>query len=237
MSNSYFQFKQFIVHQDRCAMKVCTDACILGAWFAAKAPPWSQVLDIGSGSGLLMLMLAQKLKGDILGIELDLSAYSQGRENLAGSPWKERFRLFPGDARKFSFRSPFDFIIANPPFYEGDLEAATGPENLARHSKELSLSDLIGTIDRNLTGSGSFGVLLPFHRKDYFIGLAAERQFHLQETLFLRQTPKHDPFRAILHFSRNPEGFAPSSELWIKNDRGEDSAEFVELMREYYLYL
>jgi tRNA1Val (adenine37-N6)-methyltransferase len=237
MSNSYFQFKQFTVRQDRCAMKVCTDACILGAWFAAKAPPWSQVLDIGSGTGLLMLMLAQKLKGDIRGIEIDLGAYSQGKENLTASPWKERLRVFPGDVRQFTFRSKFDFIIVNPPFYEGDLEAATDVKNLARHSKELALSELLAAIDSNLSGAGAFGVLLPYHRMAYFVGLAGERHFHLQETLLVRQTPKHEPFRAVLHFSRHSERSVPQAELTIKNDKGEDSEEFVELMRDYYLYL
>src|SRR5215469_2574817 len=99
MPNNYFQFKQLTIHQDQCAMKVCTDACILGAWFAEKIPNSSFVLDIGSGTGLLMLMLAQKSKSEIDGIEVDLPAFKQLRENIAASQWKDRLQAFPGDVR------------------------------------------------------------------------------------------------------------------------------------------
>src|ERR1051326_2195609 len=103
MANTYFQFKQFTIHQDQCAMKVCTDACILGAWFAEKIPSQSAVLDIGSGTGLLMLMLAQKNRGEIDGIELDLPSFKQLKENITNSKWKENLHVFPGDVRTFSF--------------------------------------------------------------------------------------------------------------------------------------
>jgi tRNA1Val (adenine37-N6)-methyltransferase len=237
MPNTYFQFKQFVIHQDRCAMKVCTDSCVLGAWFAEKVPPWSLVLDIGGGTGLLMLMLAQKLKGEIAGIELDLESYTQLQENIRQSPWKDRLKAYPGDIRSFVFRNPFDFIISNPPFFEDDLATASDSKNLARHSKELSLSELISVIDKNLKPSGSFGILLPFHRTDYFEALATGRHFHLREKLLVRQTPQHDFFRIILHYSRNKENFVPEIELSIKNAADVYTEEFAELMKDYYLYL
>src|ERR1700722_2146648 len=112
MPNTYFQFKQFTIHQDQCAMKVCTDACILGAWFADKAPSYARVLDIGSGTGLLMLMLAQKHKGEIRGIEIDGDAFHQLRENIDNSPWRQQLKVYPGDARTFSFPEKFDFVIS-----------------------------------------------------------------------------------------------------------------------------
>src|ERR1700761_704251 len=213
MSNPYFRFKQFTIYQDRCAMKVCTDACILGAWFADKAPAWSSVLDIGSGTGLLMLMLAQKHKGDIRGIELDLECFRQLQENIGQSPWRQKLRVFPGDARSFSFPGKFDFIISNPPFYENDLPAVTEAANLARHSKELTLSELLEVIDANLSPQGSFGVLLPYHRTAWFEELAFSRYgFSLVEKLLIRQTPRHDFFRSILYFSRHRERSSPVSE-------------------------
>ncbi|HVV06485.1 MAG TPA: methyltransferase [Puia sp.] len=237
MPNPYFQFKQFTIFQDQCAMKVCTDACILGAWFSEKTPAYSSILDIGSGTGLLMLMLAQKHKGEIQGIELDLFAFKQLKENIGQSRWRGDLKVFPGDVRQFNFPHKFDFIITNPPFYERDLEADSHSKNLARHSKELTLTELLTAIDENLSAEGSFGILLPYHRVHYFEDLAGSRQFHLRERLLVRQTPRHDLFRAVLHFSRNKENFIPETELSIQDEQGQYTDEFVELMRDYYLKL
>lgn len=237
MSNPYFQFKQFTIHQDRCAMKVCTDACILGAWFAEKMPPYSRVLDIGSGTGLLMLQLAQKHKGEIHGIELDPDASRQGKENLAQTKWNDRLKIFSGDVRGFAFPGKYEFIITNPPFFEGDLNAASDPKNLARHSKELTLAQLIVAVDANLSASGSFGILLPYHRAALFSELAAAHHFYLREKLLIRQTPDHDFFRAILHFARSKEAPMAETNLIIKDDKGHYTEEFVALLKDYYLYL
>ncbi|HEV3414480.1 MAG TPA: methyltransferase [Puia sp.] len=238
MSNTYFQFKQFTVHQDHCAMKVCTDACILGAWFADKAPACARVLDIGSGTGLLMLMLAQKHKGDICGIEIDLDAFHQLKENIGNSPWRQQLKVYPGDVRTFSVPEKFDFVICNPPFYENDLPASTPGANLARHSKELTLSELLEAINANLSPGGSFGVLLPFHRTTWFEEQATARHgFTLKEKLLIRQTPRHDFFRSILHFSRRKDNFIPTSELCIQDNAGAYTKDFIELMKDYYLHL
>src|SRR5882762_3366061 len=158
MPNTYFQFKQFTIQQDRCVMKVCTDACILGAWFAEKIPSYSSVLDIGSGTGLLMLMLAQKSKGEIDGIELDLPSFKQLRENIAGSKWAAYLKVFPGDVRSYSFPVKYDFIIVNPPFFEGDLLSSSNEKNIAKHSKSLTLDELIKIMDDNLQPGGAFGI-------------------------------------------------------------------------------
>ncbi|HMH20362.1 MAG TPA: methyltransferase [Puia sp.] len=252
MPNSYFQFKQFVIHQDRCAMKVCTDACIFGAWLSGKKLPWTRALDIGSGTGLLMLMLAQHNEGMIEGIELDSAAFGQLEENIGESKWKDRLRVVEADARNFVFPQQFDLIISNPPFFEGDLLSASDPENLAKHSKELTLVELTGVIDANLAVAGSFAILLPGHRTEYFEGLAAAHDFYLHEKLLVRQTPKHDFFRAMLYFTRRNTGSTTVaaisgeaegsagltiSELTIKNGEGEYTPEFVSLMRDYYLYL
>ncbi|HXB32483.1 MAG TPA: methyltransferase [Puia sp.] len=236
MRNGYFQFKQFTVRQDQCAMKVCTDACILGAWFADKAPAYARVLDIGSGTGLLMLMLAQKHKGEIRGIEIDLDAFHQLKENISQSPWRQLFKVYPGDVRSFSFPEKFDFIISNPPFFENDLPAASAAANLARHSKELTLSELLEAIDTNLSNTGSFGVLLPYHRTAWFEEEASTRYgFILKEKLLVRQTPRHDFFRSILHFSHTRDNFILTTELTIQDNDGAYTEDFTELLRDYYL--
>ncbi|MBS1669255.1 MAG: methyltransferase [Bacteroidetes bacterium] len=237
MPNNYFQFKQFIIHQDQCAMKVCTDACLLGAWFAEKIPNYSELLDIGSGTGLLMLMLAQKSKARISGIEIDLQAYKQLKENTGQSKWANRFKVYPGDVRAFSFNEKFDFIISNPPFFENDLVSTVNEKNIAKHSKELSLKELIEAIDANLDSSGSFGILLPYHRSAYFEELAKSYRFHLKEKLLVKQTVTHSYFRSILHFSKNQVGAADEFTLAIQESEGKYSSEFIELMKDYYLKL
>lgn len=219
-------------------MKVCTDACILGAWFAHKIPPWTRVLDIGSGTGLLMLMLAQRHKGEIDGIELDLDAYRQLQENIGQSPWAPLLRAYPGDVRSFSFGEKFDFIISNPPFYENQLPAAGSAANLARHSSELTLTELLSVIDVNLTRDGAFGILLPYQRSEWFANTALSAYgFSLREKLSVRQTPGHDFFRSILYFSRLPERTTATSGLTIQDENGSYTEDFVRLMKDYYLYL
>ena len=219
-------------------MKVCTDACILGAWFADKAPGYARVLDIGSGTGLLMLMLAQKHKGEIRGIEIDLDAFRQLKNNTGNSPWRQQLKVYPGDVRSFSFPEKFDFIISNPPFYENDLEAYSLAANLARHSKELTLSELLKAVDANLTLNGSFGVLLPYHRTAWFEEQAAMHHgFTLKEKLLVRQTTRHDFFRSILYFSRRTDKSIPTTELTIIDADGGYTDDFIDLMKDYYLHL
>lgn len=237
MPNSFFKFKQFTIHQDQCAMKVCTDACILGAWFAAKLPQYTTVLDIGSGTGLLMMMLAQRSQAEIHGIEIDLAAYKQLKENISQNSWKERLKVFPGDARTFHFPHKYDFIITNPPFFENDLQSHDEGEQVAKHSKSLTLQELITVIDNNLQPHEAFGILLPYHRWEYFNQLALQQGFYITEKLFVKQSPRHNYFRAVLHYSKSHEAFAPEFELLIQQEDGSYSAEFIELMKAYYLYL
>lgn len=237
MSNPYFQFKQFTIHQDQCAMKVCTDACIFGAWFADKIPDHSTILDVGSGTGLLMMMLAQKSRSEVHGVEIDLSSFKQLKENINQNKWRERLQVFIGDARTYSFPIKYDFIIANPPFFENDLPSESGREQVAKHSKELTLDELVRVIDNNLEPHGSFGILLPYQRWEYFDKLVAYSGFHLTERLFIRQSPRHSSFRAVLHYSRHKDKFIPSYDLIIQREDGAYTEEAAELLKEYYLYL
>jgi tRNA1Val (adenine37-N6)-methyltransferase len=218
-------------------MKVCTDACILGAWFAEKIPSYSLILDVGSGTGLLTLMLAQKNKGEIHGIEIDLDAYKQLKENINESKWKDRIKMFPGDFREYSFPEKYDFIITNPPFFENSLPSSSDNKNVAKHSKELSLEELIRAIASNLKPTGTFGILLPYDRSVYFEELAKQYSFLPKEKLLVKQTPNHNYFRAIIHFSRNDELTTSEYELIIKNEEDNYTEDFKELMKDYYLNL
>lgn len=218
-------------------MKVCTDACILGAWFAEKIPSYSLILDAGSGTGLLTLMLAQKNKGEIHGIEIDLDAYKQLKANINGSKWGDRIKAFPGDFREYSFPEKYDFVISNPPFFENSLQSSLENKNVAMHSKELSLEELMRAIIFNLRPTGTFGILLPFERSAYFEELASEYNFSTKEKLLIKQTPNHNYFRTVMHFSRNNDHPTSEYELIIKNEQDNYTEDFKELMKDYYLNL
>ena len=218
-------------------MKVCTDACVFGAWFAGKELNAKNILDVGSGTGLLMLMLAQKQNAIIEGIEIDPSSFQQLQENIKGSKWKERLAIHEGDIRSFKSDHKFDFIISNPPFYEKSLKAESHASNLARHSKELTLEELMEAIYSLLSENGSFGILLPYARSTEFERLATQKKFRLVEKLFVRQSPNHKYFRSILHFSRCQPDQVQENELVIQNESGDYTYEFIHLLKDYYLYL
>lgn len=238
MSNTYFQFKQFTIHQEHCAMKVCTDACILGAWFSNRIAHYTTILDIGSGTGLLMMMLAQRSQAVINGIEIDPDCYKQLQDNISQHEWKERLAVFHGDVRSYALPQQYDFIITNPPFFENDLQGNNTQEQVAKHSTQLTLNELIKVIDRNLKPGGGFGILLPYHRWEYFNQLATQGGFHLTERLFVKQSPKHPYFRAILQYNRNQDAaVASATELTIQQEDRTYTPAFTELMKDYYLYL
>src|SRR5688572_6302630 len=164
MSNNYFQFKRFITYQDKCSMKVCTDACIFGAWIAniisnAKSGILN-CLDIGAGTGLLSLMIAQKTSALIDAIEIEAYAFEQAKENFSNSPWNQRLRIFYSDVKHFNSPLKYDFIISNPPFYQNDLTSPLKTKNVAKHSTDLNLDELLGVIKNLLNKSGSFAILL-----------------------------------------------------------------------------
>jgi tRNA1Val (adenine37-N6)-methyltransferase len=237
MPNSYFRFKQFTIQQNRSAMKVCTDSCMLGAWTALRLQDGdNNILDVGTGTGLLALMLAQKTEAMIDAIESDPDASAQAAENIFVSPWANRIHEYKGDVRHYPFQSDYDFIITNPPFYESDLRSPEPKKNKAKHDLSLTLEELIKVIRSRLRANGRFSVLLPYHRVDYFENLAASNDFFLLEKLTVKQTPKHDPFRSICLFGfQKPENMI-AEEWQIKDEAGKHTQEFIDLMKDYYLF-
>jgi len=240
MPNNYFQFKKFIVQQDKCSMKVCKDSCVFGAWIAKKIESKiispKKILDIGTGSGLLSLMLAQKASANIDAVEINNNAFNQANENFNASPWNERLQAFHADIKKWKSGTTYDLIISNPPFFENDLKPDEIDKNIARHDEGLKLIDLIQSIKQHINSNGYFAILLPFHRVQYFENLAEENNFYLLNKLLIRQTPKHEYFRGILFFSlqkKNPI----INEMTIKNEAGNYTEEFSELLKDYYLAL
>jgi len=237
MANHYFQFKQFTVYQDACAMKVCTDACIQGAYTVLYAKSARRVMDIGAGTGLLSLMLAQQLPlADITAVELDAAAATQASANIAASPWADRVRVLNEDVRSLPVTDVYDFIITNPPFYEADLKSNNKLRNQAMHATTLDYASLIKVITDHLTSSGSFSILLPFRPFADFVTLAAAAGFHAQQILQIRQSVNHDYFRAVGIFSRS-SGVADVRDMAIRDAENNYTPAFTDLLQSYYLYL
>lgn len=240
MPNNYFQFKQFTVQQERAVLKVSTDSCLFGAWIASKVEneklKVKNVFDIGAGSGLLMLMLAQKCNALIDGIEIDEPSYQQAKENIEASPWSNQLKLIHSDVKQFRFSKKYDLIISNPPFYEGDLKSGAANRNVAMHDEGLKLDELIRIVDLNLAEEGTFAVLLPFVRAQRMIELAKGLTLHLHTHVQVKQSVKHGYFRSMLLFARTR--VEPAVEdLVIKDENNQYTNEFVSLLKDYYLYL
>lgn len=236
MANTYFQFKQFTIHQDKCAMKVCTDSCVFGAWI--PIPKNTQhILDIGSGTGLLSLMMAQKTNAIIEGIEIENNAYLQSVENFNNSKWSDRLHMHHGNIKDFAFNKKFDFIICNPPFYENEKSSENTEENIAKHSMHLTLEELIFAIKNIVSEHGKFAILLPYFRKQELHSICHQNNFFLEDEIDMRQTPKHDFFRyaAVFTTQKNPK--VSQEEITIKDAHNHYTADFVKLMQTFYLKL
>ncbi|MEI3801510.1 MULTISPECIES: tRNA1(Val) (adenine(37)-N6)-methyltransferase [unclassified Chitinophaga] len=240
MANTFFKFKQFTVHQEHCAMKVCTDACIQGAFTAQyladneiTAPA---ILDLGAGTGLLSLMLAQQVDAVITAVELDAGAAHQAIQNFDESPWAHRLTLTRQDIRKMDGAVKYDFIISNPPFYERALKSGQAAKDQAMHATNLSYGELLTAVDQQLAVSGELSVLLPYTAFEGFRVLALEAGLHLKQVLYIRQSVKHGFFRTVGIFSRKPVNTV-ISELSVYDAERVYTPGFVELLRPYYLYL
>ncbi len=239
MANTYFRFKQFTVHQQNAAMKVCTDACLFGAVVAdqVKTKSSAGILDIGTGTGLLSLLLAQKVPAQIDAVEIDEAAYKEAKENFNASPWKERLHVFNQNILFFSSDKKYDCIISNPPFFENDLKSSNENKNAAKHDTTLTLQQLFEVAQKHINEDGMFAILLPYHRFDEAIGEAGKQGFYPVKKILVKQTPAHHYFRAILLLRKQPPSLLHEETIEIKDEAGNYTAAFAGLLKDYYLYL
>lgn len=241
MANTYFQFKQFTINQDRCAMKVTTDGCLFGAWIAEQAFHISlkkTALDIGTGTGLLSLMLVQKNDSlSITAVEVDKEAALQAGENFEASPWNKNLENIHTDIKTFSPVTKYDLIISNPPFYEKELESPDTQKNLAHHSGGLFLDELLKAIATHLETPGVFFLLMPFKRKDEIGPILKKHSLYIHEHVLVSQSIKHDHFRIMIRGGKREERKTRTSELSIWNDNQQYTPAFTELLKDYYLKL
>lgn len=236
MSNSYFQFQQFTIHQDRCAMKVSTEACILGAWARFENP--GRILDIGTGTGLLSLMLAQRYSCLIDGVEIDHEAAGQAKENVSSSPWSDRLQIHHADILEFqrSISHQYDLIVCNPPFFKDHQKSNTTRKNLALHESEaFDKKKLLSVLQALLAEVGHAFVLYPEVEAMDLEHQLGNFDLKCSKKLIIRNQPEGSVFRVIMQIDR----FAAQTKNELMSIRiGDDySRKMKLLLRDYYLAL
>jgi tRNA1Val (adenine37-N6)-methyltransferase len=219
-------------------MKVCTDACLFGAWVAHKISSKKispkNILDIGCGTGLLSLMLAQKSAADIDAIEIDDDAFLQASENIALSSWKDRMKAHHQSIIDFHSPEKYDLVISNPPFYENDLLSADEGRNKAMHNAALNFESLSASIKNNLSESGIAAILLPYHRVATFEKALNSEGLFIHEKMNVAHSPKHPFFRSMLMIGFEKVNMQENN-LVIRNKQNEYSEDFNFLLKDYYL--
>ncbi|MBF9252416.1 methyltransferase [Pontibacter sp. 172403-2] len=238
MSNSYFQFKQFRVEQDRCAMKVCTDSCLFGAY--ADVAQAQHILDIGAGTGLLSLMVAQRSKASIDAVEIDAAAQQQAQENFAASPWADRLHLYPASLQEFATnnRQAYDVILSNPPFFLSSLKSADTAKNTAKHTGDLLFEDILAFAQKHLALAGKLYLLLPPAEAAHFAVLAQAHNLYLTDMLEVYTRTGGKCIRHIQTYTFVSHKTSIVKQLYIRAaDAVTYTPEFVALLQPYYLAL
>lgn len=230
-----FQFKQFTVYQEHCAMKVGTDSVLLGAW--TDCTNAQRILDIGTGTGLLALMLAQRCSAHIVGIDIDQSAVTQAKENIAKSAWENRITIFHSSFQDFctTEKNSYDCIISNPPYFENALKSPLEKRTIARHTDKLKLTEILEGSKKLLSKQGSLNLVLPYKEGLLLIEEAKECGFYCQKktTIFPRE---NSTAKRILLSFKLESCLCEESDLTIETDKRHHYTEaYKELTKDYYL--
>ena len=249
MSTPNFRFKQFTVWHDRCAMKVGTDGVLLGAWAPANPftpNPLTRILDIGTGSGLIALMLAQRFpEASIDAIDIDEAAVEQARENFAGSPWTDRLHAFHARLQDWQNHPlqitnyKYDLIVSNPPYFQNSLKNPDKGRQTARHTDTLSYAELLRHSARLLTEKGLLALVLPAEVEQEVHGLAAAELLSLTHLTRVYSKESKPARRVLLEFekstSRDTDISMTEDSLVLENEIGGRSAAYQELTKDFYL--
>lgn len=233
MPNSYFQFKQFTIWHDKCAMKVGTDGVLLGAWAAARRS--KQILDIGTGTGLIALLLAQRNpEALITALEIDEAAASQAAGNVARSPWADRIEVVCNDFRLFQTEKKFDLIVSNLPYFVDALNCPDKQRNLARHTCELNYELLFSRSAHLLWEQGGVSIIIPAEVEKLVVDTARKYKLYPDRRLRVFTKPGKPCRRVLLSF-RSQEGECLEETLCIEEAHHEYTPEYIALTRDFYL--
>lgn len=232
MANPYFQFKKFTIWHDKCAMKVGTDGVLLGTW--ADVNNCQRILDIGTGTGLIALMLAQRSEAHIDAIDIDVDACIQAKENSIKSPFKDRIHIYHSQFLSYNPNTLYDLIVSNPPYFIDSLKCPDNKRSIARHTDTLSLQDLVNGSCKLLTDEGKLALVIPFDQRSTILDLAKENGLFVLRETHVRPTPQALPKRLLIELSKQ-HTVPLVTELIIEIERHQYSKEFTSLAKEFYL--
>ena len=233
MPNPFFSFKQFTIRHDRCAMKVGTDGVLLGAWTDIRHS--RRILDIGTGTGLISLMLAQRqADATITAIDIDAEAVNQAQENIQDSPWKERITAVLQDLKTYRPQELFDTIVSNPPYFIDSLKCPDSQRNTARHTDTLDMHTLLYQTSLLLTPEGRFSIVLPAEQTNTLIEAAGRVGLYPSRHTTVITRPGLAPKRTLMEFTRQKEAFQ-TEELVIELERHVYSEAYIALTKDFYL--
>jgi tRNA1Val (adenine37-N6)-methyltransferase len=236
MSNKPFQFKQFTIQQDKTAMKVGTDGVLLGAWVSVESDPFS-ILDIGAGTGLIALMLAQKSNAELIdAVELNSDAYEQTVANFEESSWGDRLFCYHASLQEFAdeIDDTYDLIISNPPFYTSTYKKLETDRAMARHTETLTYRELLQGVSKLLSETGSCAFIIPFLEATNFIKIAAEFKLFPNRITNVKGTETSEIKRSLLQFSFEEKPIE-KSELIIEIERHNYTTAYKNLVQDFYL--
>jgi len=235
MPNDYFKFKQFTIFQDKCAMKVGTDGVLLGAW--ANCVNSKMVLDIGTGTGLVALMIAQRSEAKIDAIEIDTQAVVQASENIASSPWSDRIQIYHQAFQDFrnTTKASYDLIVTNPPYFQNSLVAPDAKRTNARHNSELQLDEIIDGVTELLTDDGVLSIILPYIEGTLFILQASQKGLFCNRQTKVLPKPGRDPKRLLLEFMKTKKPLVEQEIIIELNTRHSYSDAYKNLTKDFYL--
>lgn len=229
-----FQFKHFAIKQNLCAMKVGTDGVLLGAWTKA---PTGNVLDIGCGSGLISLMIAQRNPNtQIDAIDVDHNAFLQTTENIANSEWKHSIKSHHTTLQNFTTDKKYQLIVSNPPFFVNATKSANNSKNIARHTDELSFNDLLHHASKLLENDGVFSVVLPTTEEVEFCKIASTHELFLNRVCYVKPNLDKEPKRILMEFSLTNTPIVSESLTIETKKRHHYTEEYRNLTKEFYLH-
>ena len=228
-----FRFKQFEIEQDRCAMKVGTDGVLLGAW----AQGGCRILDIGSGTGLISLMMAQRFpEAEVVGIDMDVDACGQARENVMASPFRDRVEIVCCRLQDFGAIGVFDAIVSNPPFFVDSLKNPDSKRMMARHTDSLPFRDLFAGVKRLLSDDGIFSAIVPVEVVEQFVAESCILGFYLIRKCGVRTVERKQPKRFMLSFAKHRISPYEEHVETMMDSQGNRSEWYRKITEEFYLF-